>query len=64
MTPSLHIFFFLLCLEILGILIRNDRDIRGIVIDGIEYKLSQYADDTSLIFDGSLEAIDGILKVL
>lgn len=30
--------FFLLCVEILGILIRNNRDIRGIVIDGIEYK--------------------------
>lgn len=46
------------------ILIRNNRDIRGIVIDGIEYKFSQYADDTSLIFDGSPESMDGILRVL
>lgn len=60
-TPFLHI-FFLLCAEILGILIRNKRDIKGIVIGGIECKLSQYADDISLNFDGS--PVDGILRVL
>lgn len=48
----------------MGILIRNNRDIRGIVIDGIEYKISQYADDTSLIFHGLPESMDGILSVL
>lgn len=55
-VPFLHI-FFLLCVDILGILIRNDRNIRGIVINGKEYKLSQYADDTSLIFDGSRKSM-------
>lgn len=29
---------------------RNNRDIRGIVLNGIEYKLSQYGDGASLIF--------------
>ena len=47
-------YLFLLCAEILGILIRNDKEIKGITIDGEEYKISQYADDTSLMCDGSL----------
>lgn len=61
MTSFLHI--FLLCAEILEIFIKNNRDIKGIVIYGIEYKLSQYADDTSLVLDGSSKFTDGILRV-
>lgn len=33
-------YLVLLCAEVLGILIRNNKDIRGIKIDGVEYKLS------------------------
>lgn len=57
-------YLFLLCAEILGIIIRNNQNIKGIVLDGEEYKLSQYADDTSLIFDGSPTSMDGILQNL
>lgn len=57
-------YLFILCAEILGILIRNNRDIKGIEIDGEEYKISQYADDTSLISDGSASSLDGILQTL
>ena len=45
-------------------MIRNNKDIKGIVIEGEEYKLSQYADDTSIISDGSPQSIDGILREL
>lgn len=62
MWPHFSI-FFLLCAEILEIFIKNNRDIKGIVIYGIEYKLSQYADDTSLVLDGSSKFTDGILRV-
>jgi hypothetical protein len=37
---------------------------KGIIIKGEEYKLSQYADDTSIISDGSPESMDGILREL
>lgn len=57
-------YLFLLCAEILGILIRNEKDIKGIIIDGEEYKISQYADDTSIIMDGTPQSYDGILRVL
>lgn len=36
---------FLICAEVLGILIRNNKGTRGIKIDGVKYKLSQYAND-------------------
>ena len=42
----------------------NNKDIKGIVIEDEEYKISQYADDTSIISDGSPESMDGILREL
>ena len=53
-------YLFLFCAEILGISIRNNKDIRGIRLGDEEYKLSQYADDTSLISDGSPGSMDDI----
>ena len=49
--------------EILGILISKNKDIKGIIIDGEEYKISQYADDTSIILDGSPTTMDRIIRV-
>ena len=48
-----HHIFFILCAEILGKMIRNNKDIKGIHINNKEFKLSQYADDTQLLLDGS-----------
>ena len=36
--------FFLLCAEILGILVKKSWELKGITIDDTEYRLSQYAD--------------------
>ena len=61
LSPFLHIgrgcrqrdpvssFLLVLCAEILGIMIRNNKDIKGIVINNKEHKLSQHADDTLFI---------------
>ncbi|CAG2213321.1 unnamed protein product [Mytilus edulis] len=51
-------------MEILGILIRKNKDIKGIKIDDTEYLISQYADDTSIILDGSPECLDASLRLL
>lgn len=52
--------------KILEILTKNNRDVRGIAMDGIELmcKPSQFADDESLISDSSPESKDGTLRVL
>ena len=43
-------YLFLLCAEILGNLISNNKNIKVIIIEGVENKISQYADDISLFF--------------
>ena len=38
-------YLFILCAEILGKMVRKNKEIKGLSINGKEYKLSQYADD-------------------
>ena len=45
-------FLILLCAQVLHLIV-NNKDIKGIFIDGWEYKLTQFADDTTLILNGS-----------
>lgn len=46
-------YLFLLCAEILSILIKQNNNIKGIFVNDKEHKISQYADDTLLTLDGS-----------
>ena len=57
-------YLFILCSEILAIKIRNNKNIKGIKINNIEFKLSQYADDTSAILDGSETSLNETLNEL
>ncbi len=61
---SLSPYLFLLCAEVLGLMIRNNKNIKGISIDNVEYKLSQYADDTVLFLDGSEESMSTAFHTL
>ena len=44
--------------------IRSNRRIKGIYVDKNEVKISQYADDTTLILDGSRESLVAALQTL
>ena len=44
---------FILCAEILAIQIRNNNEIQGIKVRDKEYKLTLYADDSTLLLNGS-----------
>ena len=57
-------YLFILCAEILAIKIRGNKNISGISITQIEHKLSQFADDTSLILDGSEKSLQETLLEL
>lgn len=50
-------YLFLLCAETLSILIRKTRYYYRLK----EYKISQYADGTSIILDGSSISMDGVI---
>ena len=43
-----------MCAQVLLLLVKFNKDIVGITIDHMEYKLTQFADDTTLILDGSV----------
>ena len=54
---------FTLCAEILANVIRNDDNIHGIKIYGKEFKLSQYADDTTAFVSDTTSA-ENLFKLL
>ena len=57
-------YLFILCAEILGKMVKKNSEIKGIFINGKEYKLSQYADDMQLILDGSEKSLKAALSLL
>ena len=57
-------YIFLICTEILSCLFKSNRDIKGIKIADTEYVLSQFADDTTVILDGSEKSLNETLSVL
>ena len=57
-------YLFILAAEVLAILIGLNPDITGITIGKTQYRLVQFADDTSLILDGSLRSLQTSLNVL
>ena len=57
-------YFFVLSVEVLANAIRRDPSIKGISISQNEIKLSQYADDTTLILDGSQDTLEALLVAI
>lgn len=57
-------YIFILCAEILAIKIRGNKNISGIKVTETEHKLSQFADDTSLILDGKEKSLSEALAEL
>lgn len=57
-------YIFILCTEILTQKLKNNHSIKGIKIGDKEHKLSMFADDTSILLDGSSESLNQTLKEL
>ena len=55
---------FLLCAQILFLLIQQNKNIKGFVACQREFKLTQFADDTTLIMDGSQGSLQAALNTL
>jgi Reverse transcriptase (RNA-dependent DNA polymerase) len=50
-------YLFIICAEILALLIKKNENITGVKVNGQEYLISQYADDTTLLLDGSEKSL-------
>ena len=57
-------YLFILCAEVLGNAVRNDNTMQGIKVLDTECKISQYADDTNFILDGSQSSFTRALYLL
>ena len=57
-------YLFILAAEILSVAIRNEDSIKGFNINGIETKISQYADDTLIFLDGSKRSLLKVIDIL
>ena len=57
-------YLFILSVEIMAETIRSKKEIRGMSINGNEIKLSQYADDTTVILDGSEQSLQESLNLI
>lgn len=57
-------YVFLLCAEILSLMLKQNDKLNGITIGGTEYRLSQYADDTTVLLDGTEQSLAEALDVL
>ena len=57
-------YIFVICAEILGIAIRENKRIEGLKIFGCEHKISQYANDTTLITKNCKNSLNRVLYTL
>ena len=51
-------YIFVMCVEILGIMIRENKNIKGITVNESENKIAQYADDTELMLEGDQQSFE------
>ena len=57
-------YLFLLAAQILDLMIIFNCSINGITINGQQYKISQFADDTTLFLDGTKDSLEAALNTL
>ena len=57
-------YLFIIAVEVLASAIREHKNLTGFTIDGNQIKLSQYADDTTLILNGSETSLVTALQLL
>ena len=57
-------YLFILCVELLACKIRENNHIKGIQISDTGCKISQFADDTSMLLEGDKESFEELFKIL
>ena len=57
-------YLFIICAQILCLMIIHNESIRGISFNNADIKLSQYANDTTLVLDGSKLSLMAALNML
>ena len=64
LLDHLPLYLYILAAEVLTKTVRNNKSIRGFSLGNDEVKISQYADDTTLILDGSEKSLTSAMDIL
>ena len=57
-------YLFVMCVEIMAIMIRENNLIKGISINNIETKISQYADDSEILLDNDRVSFEETIRTI
>ena len=57
-------YLFLLCGQIMYLMVDNNLNIKGITVNNRTHKITQFADDTTMFLDGSRDSLLAILNTL
>ena len=57
-------YIFVLCVEIMSTMIRCNPNIKGIIINQLESKIVQYADDTELTLEGDILSFQEVINTI
>ena len=57
-------YIFIICAEILAIMIRENNLIKGITVNNIEHKIAQYADDSEVLLEGDRRSFEETINTL
>ena len=57
-------YLFILCVELLSAALKAHPDIQGLVINNSEYLISQYADDSTLLFADDEKSLNTALNII
>ena len=57
-------YLFILCAEIMACMIRENVNIKGIIFNDKEIKLTQYADDSEIILNGDRQSFEETIQVV
>lgn len=57
-------YLFIPCVEVSAAAICEDKEIKGISRGNVEYKLSQHAEDTMIVLDGSQASLERSFALL
>ena len=60
----LSLYIFVLCVEIMSTMIRCNPNIKGIIINQLESKIVQYADDTELTLEGDISSFQEVINTI
>ena len=57
-------YLFIICVEILAVVIRENSNVKGLFINNIEHKLSQYGNDTKFLLAGDRKSFECCIAVI